>query len=172
MPLYGVFRFCVIFYSRLFFDTVFRLFYGATQTDPDRFGSCASYSDSLISLIYSMAVFSTKSFGLFSKKKPFFLLLFSPFFKTFFEVSFVVYWQNPHILWTRDRLVRFLNKLESGVVFFSAGCQSASSFQLPANCSFPKSSCQFVAYILKPDQICFISKLFHFMGQSTIYVAV
>ena len=99
---------------------------------------------------------------LFSKN-----LLFSPtiftLFKTFFEVSFVVYWQNPHILWTREhRLVRFLNKLESGVVFFSAGCQSASSFQLPANCSFPKSSCQFVAYILKPDQICFFFRFFSY----------
>ena len=44
----------------------FRLFYGATQTDPDGLGSSASHSDSLISLSYSMAVFSTKLFGLFS----------------------------------------------------------------------------------------------------------
>ena len=33
--------------------------------DPDGLGSCASYSDSLISLSYLMAVFSTKSFILF-----------------------------------------------------------------------------------------------------------
>ena len=35
--------------------------------DPDGLGSCASHSDSLISLGYSMVVFSTKSFGLFNK---------------------------------------------------------------------------------------------------------
>ena len=32
--------------------------------DPNGLGSCASSSDSLISLSYLMAVFSTKSFGL------------------------------------------------------------------------------------------------------------
>ena len=71
-----------------------------------------------------------------------------------------------------NRLVRFLNKLESGVVFFSAGCQSASSFQLPANCSFPKSSCQFVAYILKPDQICFFLDLFDYFKNVIDFVIV
>ena len=40
---------------------------GATRmVDPDGLGSCASSSDSQISLSYSMAVFSTNSFGLFS----------------------------------------------------------------------------------------------------------
>ena len=77
MPLilYGVFCFCVFFYSRLFsiFASIFRhpfsrLFYEATWTDPDGLGSCASHADSLISLSYLMAVFSTKSFGLFSKQ--------------------------------------------------------------------------------------------------------
>ena len=56
----------VFFYFCVFFEhCFFRLFYGATQMDPDRLGSCASHYDSLISLSYSMAVFSTKSFGLF-----------------------------------------------------------------------------------------------------------
>ena len=56
----------VSFLIRIFLSTsFFWLFYGATQTDPDGLGSCASRSDSQISLIYSMAVFSTKSFRLF-----------------------------------------------------------------------------------------------------------
>ena len=67
LPLYGVFRFWVSsFYICVsFLTSFFRLFYGATQTDPDRLSSCASRSDSLISLSYLMAVLSTKSFGLF-----------------------------------------------------------------------------------------------------------
>ena len=67
MPLYGVFHFCVFFLFTSFYffrHRFFRLFYGATQMDPDGLGSCASHSDSLISLSYSMVVFSTKLFGL------------------------------------------------------------------------------------------------------------
>ena len=51
-------------FLRLFLTSFFKLFCGATQMDLDGLGSCASRSDSLISLSYLMAVFSTKSFGL------------------------------------------------------------------------------------------------------------
>ena len=71
LPLYGVFCFGVFFifesfsFLRLFCHPFFQLFYRATRTDPDGLSSCASRSDSQISLSYSMAVFNTNSFGLY-----------------------------------------------------------------------------------------------------------
>ena len=66
MPLYGVFRFYVFFlFTSFFYIVFFRLFYGATRTDPDGLSSCASHSDSLITLSYSMADFSANLFRLF-----------------------------------------------------------------------------------------------------------
>ena len=81
LSLHGVFRFCVVFilfaccfiFASFFRHQFFRLFYGATQTDLDELGSCASRSDSLISLTYSMAVFSMKSFGLFLQESIYFM---------------------------------------------------------------------------------------------------
>ena len=62
------------FFIRVFFifasffrHPFFQLFYGATRPNPDGPGSCASHSDSQISLSYLMAVFSTNSFRLFLK---------------------------------------------------------------------------------------------------------
>ena len=70
-----LFFFCVffllpLFYMCLFFDmtSFYQLFYGANRTDLDRLSSCASHSDSLISLSNSMAFFSTNSFGLCLKE--------------------------------------------------------------------------------------------------------
>ena len=71
LPLYEVFHFCVFFIQVSFISESFSrhpfflLLFGATQTVPDGLSSCASHSDSQISLSYSMAVFSTKSFRLF-----------------------------------------------------------------------------------------------------------
>ena len=72
LPLYGVFCFCVFFlfasflFLHLFFDIVFSdYFMEQLRQTLDGLGSCASRSDSLISLSYLMAVFSTKSIGLF-----------------------------------------------------------------------------------------------------------
>ena len=59
------FCFWVFFIHVFFWHPFFRLFYGATQMDPDGLGFCASRSDSQISLSYSRAVFGTNSFGLF-----------------------------------------------------------------------------------------------------------
>ena len=86
------FSFLCLFFIRVFlFDIIFsRLLYGATQMDQDGLGSCASHSESLISLSYLMAVFSTKSFGLFFIKNPFkfnylvvFMILLSVFLDLF-----------------------------------------------------------------------------------------
>ena len=54
------------FISASFFHTFFwHCFFRAAWTDPDRLGSSASHSDSLIWLSFSMAVFSTNSVRLF-----------------------------------------------------------------------------------------------------------
>ena len=63
--LFPSFLFLHLFYFCIFFrHHFFQLLYGATQTDLDGLSSFASHSGSLISLSYSMAVFSAKSFGL------------------------------------------------------------------------------------------------------------
>ena len=74
----------------------FRLFYGATQTDLDGLGSCASHSDSLISLSYSMAVFSTKSFGLFKLGNYMAVVVMGSILNYIFNISkysiFMIFW--------------------------------------------------------------------------------
>ena len=77
LPLYGVFCFCVffLFASFLFLHLFLTSFFPIILwSNSDGLGSCTSCSDSLISLSYSMAVFSTKSFGLFNTPFTYYLL--------------------------------------------------------------------------------------------------
>ena len=62
---YVTILFGIFIFASFFRHNFFLLFYGAIQMDPDELSFCASNYDSLISLSYSMTVFSTKSFGLF-----------------------------------------------------------------------------------------------------------